>query len=45
LDATRRYEAQELGLRAISPKMVEQQLEGDNVSDLVFIALWARPGS
>jgi hypothetical protein len=25
--------------------MVEQQLEGDNVSDLVFIALWARPGS
>jgi hypothetical protein len=41
LDATTRFEAQELGLGAISPKMVEPQLEGDKV----FTTLWATPST
>jgi hypothetical protein len=41
--AYKRFGAQELGIKAISPKMVEQQLEGDKDADLVFTALWARP--
>jgi hypothetical protein len=31
-----RSKAQELGIRAISPKMVEPQLKGDKVVDLDF---------
>ncbi len=42
---TTRFGAQELGLEGISPKMMEQQLEGDNDADLVFTNLWARPGA
>jgi hypothetical protein len=42
---TTRFRAQELWIRAISPKMVEQQLEGDKDADLVFTTLWASPGA
>jgi hypothetical protein len=42
---TTRFRAQELWIRAISPKMVEQQLEGDKDADLVFTTLWASPGT
>jgi hypothetical protein len=38
-----KFGVQELGIRAISPKMVEQQLEGDKDADLVFTTLRARP--
>ena len=31
---TTRFEAQELGIGTISPKMVEPELEGDKVVDL-----------
>jgi hypothetical protein len=40
--ASTRFGAKELGIGAISPKMVEQQLEGDKDADLVFTTLWAR---
>jgi hypothetical protein len=40
---TIRFGAQELGIGAISPKMVEPQLEGDNVADLIFKTLLATP--
>jgi hypothetical protein len=40
---TTRFRAQELWIRAISPKMVEQQLEGDKVVDLLFTIVWTRP--
>jgi hypothetical protein len=33
--ASTRFGAQELGIRAISPKMVEQQLKGDKDADLM----------
>jgi hypothetical protein len=42
---TTRFRAQELWIRAISPKMVEQQFEGDKDADLVFTTLWASPGA
>jgi hypothetical protein len=43
VDASTRFRAQELGIEEISPKLVEQQLEGDKDADLVFTTLWARP--
>jgi hypothetical protein len=33
--ASTRFGAQELGIGAISPKMVELQLQGDKVADLI----------
>jgi hypothetical protein len=41
LDATTRFRAQELGIRAILPKIVEPYLEGDKVADLIFTTLLA----
>jgi hypothetical protein len=43
VDASTRFGAQELGIGAISPNMVEQQLEGDKDLDLIFTTLWAMP--
>jgi hypothetical protein len=40
-----RFETQELGIGAISLRMVEPELEGDKVVDLVFTALWVRSGA
>jgi uncharacterized coiled-coil protein SlyX len=45
LDAITRFGTQEIGIEQISPKMVEQQLEGDKDADLVFTTLWASPGA
>jgi hypothetical protein len=39
---TTRFGAQELGIGAISLKMVKPQLEGDNDANLVFTTLRAR---
>jgi hypothetical protein len=43
LDETIRFGAQELGIGAISSKMVKPQLEDEKVVDLVFTTMWARP--
>jgi hypothetical protein len=43
VNASTRFGAQKLGIKKISPKMVELQLEGDKDADLVFTSLWARP--
>jgi hypothetical protein len=40
---TTRFGTQELWIRAISPKMMEHQLEGDRDADLALTTLWARP--
>jgi hypothetical protein len=40
---TTRFGAQELGIGAISQKMVEPQLEGDKVAYLIFTTLLATP--
>jgi hypothetical protein len=45
MDTSTRFETQELGIREISPKMVEQQLQGDKDVDLVFKTFWARPNA
>jgi hypothetical protein len=43
VDASTRFGAQELGIVAISPNIVESQLEGDKVADLTFTILLATP--
>jgi hypothetical protein len=45
MDASKRFGPQELGIGAISSKMVKQQLKGDTDVDLVFRTLWARPSA
>jgi hypothetical protein len=43
LDATVKFGAQEQGIKAITPKIKEQQIQGDKLVNLVFTTLWARP--
>jgi hypothetical protein len=43
LDATVKFGAQEQGIKAITPKIMEQQIQGDKLVNPVFTTLWARP--
>jgi hypothetical protein len=45
VDATTKFGAQELGIRAISLKMMEPQLVGNKDVDLAFTTFWARPNT